>query len=114
MSPNQRVTYLIWRARIVSVLAVVTALVAFGSIFVWLGYDNRDVKWSTVSGTVISWGPSESRFHPDRILIFVALENGQKITASGDTNGTPPQAGETISLVKREAPSGRTAYRWTR
>lgn len=114
MSRNRRVTYLIWRARIVSVLAIVAALIAFGSIFVWVGYDDNEAKWSTVSGTVISWGPSDSKYHPDRIVIFVALEDGQKISASGNNHGLPPQVGETISLVKKAAPSGRTSYRWIR
>ncbi len=114
MSRNRWVTYLIWRERIVSVLVVIAALVALGSVFVWFGYDNSQAKWSTVSGTVISWGPTDSKFHPDLIHIFVALDSGQKITASGDTNGMPPQVGAEISLVKKEMPSGRTSYQWKR
>ena len=114
MSPNRRATFLIWRARVVSILAVVAALVAFGSIFVWVGYDDGEANWSAVSGTVISWRPSDSKYHPEIILIFVELEDGQKINASGTNHGMPPQTGETISLVKKATPSGRTSYRWIR
>lgn len=100
------------REKLRSAVPIVGMFCLIAGLFSYWTFLNETAVRTQMTGEVITWSRSQTKFGSGALILEVRLKDGEIISAIGDSQANNPRVSQNISITRLSWNTGRVRYDW--